>query len=114
MSCKQKPPVLYISLREEGIHNGSIILHWIVENRSDKTVKFDKGSIMNYEIQRHGTGQKITGKGDDTENITLKQGDIYDKTIVTPELTKGHYSATFWAEYDENTRYTMSISFDID
>ncbi|MFY9174629.1 MAG: hypothetical protein WAO24_04710 [Peptococcia bacterium] len=108
-------PLVYVSLRDT-YENNILYLQWIVENRSHCDVvpiTFSNGKILNYNIRHHGSGITYTNDSKTESDITLDVGERYDTTVQFKDLPSGHYSAKFWAEYDEDHSFTMIINFDI-
>lgn len=116
--CKKEneveTPIIYISLRNTTTDDITS-LKWIVENRSKtSTVIFKEGDILNYEIRHTSSGKIYTNDEKETEEIILEPDNIYETTIELPDIPIGHYVATFWADWNDDRKSSMTIQFDVE
>ncbi len=117
LGCKNEnedeTPNIYVSLRHSTTDNIPS-LTWIVDNRSKtSTVIFKDGDILNYEITHTSSGQKVTNDEKETKDIILEPDEKYETTIEFRDIPIGHYVATFWADWNDNRKSSMTIQFDL-
>lgn len=107
-------PNIYVSLRHSTTDNIPS-LTWIVENRSKtSTVIFKEGDVLNYEITHTSSGQIVTNDEKETKDIILEPDESYETTIEFRDVPIGHYAATFWADWNDDRKSSMTIQFDVE
>lgn len=116
--CKEEneveTPNIYVSLRNTTTDDIPSV-KWIVENRSKtSTVIFKEGDILNYEIRHTSSGKTYTNDEEETEDIILKPDEIYEFTVELRDIPSGHYEATFWANWNDDKKSSMTIQLDVE
>lgn len=108
---EEETPNIYVSLRFSTTGNTQSLI-WTVENRSKvSTVIFKEGDILNYEIRHTSSGKKYKSDEKETKDIILEPDGIYETTIEFQDLVIGHYETTFWANWNEDMKSSMTIQF---
>lgn len=116
--CKKEneveTPNVYVSLRNTTTDDIPS-LKWIVENRSKtSTVIFKEGDILNYEIRHTSSGKIYINDEKETKDIILEPDESYETTIEFRDIPIGHYVATFWADWNDDKKSSMTIQFDVE
>jgi hypothetical protein len=111
---EEETPNIYVSLRHSTTDNIPS-LTWIVENRSKtSTVIFKEGDVLNYEITHTSSGQIVTNDEKETKDIILEPDESNETTIEFRDMPIGHYIATFWADWNDDRKSSMTIQFDVE
>ncbi len=111
---EEEAPNIYVSLRHSTTDNIPS-LTWIVKNRSrTSTIIFKEGNILNYKITHTNSGKIVTLDEKETNDIILEPDGSYETTIEFRDLSIGHYEATFWADWNDDQKSSMTIQFDVE
>lgn len=111
---EEEIPNIYVSLRHSTIDDIPS-LTWVVENRSKtSTVIFKEGDVLNYEIKHTNSGHIVTNDEKEAKDIILEPDENFETTIELRDMPIGNYVATFWANWNDNRKSSMTVQFEIE
>lgn len=69
---------------------------------------------MNYEIKHTSSGKILTNDEEETKDIILEPNESYETTIELRDMPIGHYEATFWTDWNDDRKSSMTIQFNVE